>query len=73
MWSISSTFSKQLLQVQIPKVQKRQSSSVFFEILGSAFVKTAHEMLGKSTPEQAGLNPIILCVLKGLVCVTSLM
>jgi hypothetical protein len=43
---------KQLLQVQIPKAQKRKSiHQCLFVLLGSARVKSAHEMLVKSTPD----------------------
>jgi len=45
--SISLTFYAQLLQSQIPKVQKRQSS--LFAFLGSSRAKAVHKMLMKLT------------------------
>jgi len=47
--SISSTFYEQLLGLQIPKAQKRQSSCQFFAHLGSAHTKAARRKLMKLT------------------------
>jgi len=53
--SISPTFYEQLLRVQIPKTQKDTDDlTVFFSLLGSALVRTAHKMLVKSTPGNDG-------------------
>ncbi len=49
--SISSMFFTKLLQEQIPKAKKIQSSCLsFFALLGSAYVKAARRMLMKLTP-----------------------
>ncbi len=51
--SISSTFYKQLLHTQIPKLKSAKNTvklSVFFALLGSALVKAERKMLKKSTP-----------------------
>jgi len=48
--SISSTFYTKLLLVQIPNVQRRQSSEqCLFALLGPTHVKAAHTMTMKST------------------------
>jgi hypothetical protein len=57
--SVSSTFYKQLLCVQIPKAQKDTDDLiVFFALLGSVRVKAAHKLLVKLTmPHFFTLSP----------------
>jgi len=47
--SISPAFYSKHLRTQIPKAQKIQSS-VFFALLGSAYLKALSKMLVKLTP-----------------------
>ncbi len=50
-FNIQGRSYEQLLQMQIPKVQKMQSTCQYlFVLLGSAHVKAAHKMLMKLTP-----------------------
>ena len=56
--SISPTFYEQLLRVQIPIEQKRQSSQAAFWLLGSAHVKASRKHIDEIDPGRSFSNEI---------------